>query len=413
VTAVVGVREQQRAASEAAILDAAWSLFARSGPDGTPLREVATEAGCTHALIARYYGSKEGLVDAVGERLTTRVDTVVAEVEAASADPMLGWLRAARGHPSGVRLLVRCALGDLHPEGFPACLPTRSILAITRAGLTGTGATARRRARLCAYAASSMLLGWVTFEGFLVAAAGLGRVTGPSRDAAVAAVARRVIDVAASREPGLAARDLSGHGLEPPPTAPTTTSARAALLRSAIELFSESGPASVSVREVARHAGVNQGLIYRHFGSKQALLTEAIEAGSSGLFPAALAADGFDFDAMSHLVHHRSPAPRLIARTLVDGIEISTVRSRFPVLRSLLGGPDVVPEGPEHADHTDRRITVAASAGMALGSAIWGGHLRRMMGLADDDGIESAVADIARHLLSPAGTIGPTPKASR
>ena len=125
MTAVVGVREQQRAASEAAILDAAWSLFARSGPDGTPLREVAAEAGCTHALIARHFGSKEGLVEAVGERLTTRVDAIVAEVEsgAGPADPLLGWLTAAREHPSGVRLLVRCALGDLRPEGFPACLP--------------------------------------------------------------------------------------------------------------------------------------------------------------------------------------------------------------------------------------------------------------------------------------------------
>ena len=341
----------------------------------------------------------------------------MAEVEsgAGPADPLLGWLTAARDHPSDVRLLVRCALGDLRPEGFPACLPTGSILSLslTGAGVAGRGARADRRARLCAYAASSLLLGWVSFEGFLVAAAGLGRVSGPRRDAAVAAVARRVIGVAASRKPGLAARDLSGHGIEAAPSTPTGSAAKDALLRSAIELFSESGPASVSVREVARHAGVNQGLIYRHFGSKQALLTEAIEAGSSGLFPAALATGGFDFDAMSHLVHHQSPAPRLIARTLVDGIEISTVRSRFPVLRSLLDGPDVVPEGPEHADHTDRRITVATSAGMALGSAIWGGYLRMMMGLANDDGIESAVADVARHLLSPAGTPGPTPKASR
>ena len=90
------------------------------------------------------------------------------------------------------------------------------------------------------------------------------------------------------------------------------------MLQSAIELFAASGPASVSVRDVARHAGVNQGLIYRHFGSKDARLAEAIQQGRSDLFPAAGAAGGFDLDAMSQLLHHGSPAPRLIARTLVD-----------------------------------------------------------------------------------------------
>ena len=101
------------------------------------------------------------------------------------------------------------------------------------------------------------------------------------------------------------------------------SAARDALLRSAIELFSESGPASVSVREVARHAGLNQALDPHHFGSKQALLTEAIEAGSSGLFPAALATGaGSQIDSCHEppRAPHQSPAPRLIARTLVDGM---------------------------------------------------------------------------------------------
>ena len=106
---------------------------------------------------------------------------------------------------------------------------------------------------------------------------------------------------------------------------------------------------------------------------------------------------------MSHLSHHWSPAPRMIARTLVDGIEITTVRERFPVLRRVLDGYDHVPTGSGPADLTDPRVAVAAAAGMALGSVIWGGHLRTELGLSDRDGVESAVADLARHLVAAPG----------
>jgi len=163
----------------------------------------------------------------------------------------------------------------------------------------------------------------------------------------------------------------------------------------------------VSVRDIARHAGVNQGLIYRHFGSKEALLAEAIEQGSSGLFPAALAADGFNFDAMSQLMHHGSPAPRLIARTLVDDVDIWTVRREFPVLRQLLDGYGHVPTGSCPGDLSDPRIAVATAAGMALGSVVWGVSLQRVFGLTSGDGIEAAVADLARVMVgwpAPAAT---------
>lgn len=168
-------------------------------------------------------------------------------------------------------------------------------------------------------------------------------------------------------------------------------------------MFARFGPASVSVRDVARHAGVNQGLIYRHFDSKESLLAEAIEQGSSGLFPAALAPEGFDFDVMSHLMHHGSPAPRLIARTLVDGLDISTLRHEFPVLRRLLDGFDDVPVGARLEGPSDPRTAVACAAGMTLGSVLWGEHLRDVFGLVDDEGIESAVADLARLLVARPG----------
>jgi len=399
VTVAARLRDQQRAASETAILDAAWTLLARRGPDGTSLRDVAGAAGCTHALVARYFGSKDGLVTAVADRLAERVAATVDDAQTTDADPLLAMVSVAREQRGCVQLLVRCALGDLQSTGFPDCLHGEWVLSATLDRAAAGGRRSGRRVRLLAYAASSLVLGWLTFEGFLVDATRLGGVAARRRDAAVADAAHRLVELSGSSEPELARRDLSGRGSVTPVRADPPASARDALLSSAVELSARLGPASVSVRDISRHSGVNQGLIYRHFGSKEALLAEAIEQGSADLFPAALATDEFDFDTTAQLLHHGSPAPRLIARTLVDDIDISTVRAQFPVVRRLLDGHDPVPTGSRPGGRRDQRVAVATAGGMALGSALWGDHLREVFGLSDRDGIEAAISDLARVMV--------------
>ena len=102
---------------------------------------------------------------------------------------------------------------------------------------------------------------------------------------------------------------------------------------------------------------------------------------------------------MSQLLHHGLPAPRLIARTLVDDIDIRTVRRQFPVLRRLLDSYAPVPTGSRPGDLSDPRVAVAAAAGMALGSVVWGEHLRHTFRLTTGDGVEAAVADLARVIV--------------
>lgn len=53
---------------------------------------------------------------------------------------------------------------------------------------------------------------------------------------------------------------------------------RAALLDAATELFAERGFGRTTVRDIAAHAGVNQALLFRYFGSKDALYA-AVMAG--------------------------------------------------------------------------------------------------------------------------------------
>lgn len=67
------------------ILDAAELAFARTGFDGTGLREIATAAGVSQALLRYYFGCKQNLFDAVfrrrGQQLSARRLTLLAGLD--------------------------------------------------------------------------------------------------------------------------------------------------------------------------------------------------------------------------------------------------------------------------------------------------------------------------------------------
>jgi AcrR family transcriptional regulator len=162
-------RDLQRAQTENAILDAAWLRYADVGPDGTSVREVAGDAGCNHALIARYFRSKDGLVAAVVDRLDRRVDAVADSALASGRDPVVEVLASARADRPCVKLLIRSGLGDLGGAPFPASRHAMAILSPTRPGAPPRRRVALR-SRLCAYAAASLVLGWLTYEDFVAVA---------------------------------------------------------------------------------------------------------------------------------------------------------------------------------------------------------------------------------------------------
>jgi AcrR family transcriptional regulator len=56
---------------------------------------------------------------------------------------------------------------------------------------------------------------------------------------------------------------------------------RQALLHAARDLVSRHGVEGTSTRDIATAAGVNQTLVYRYFGSKEKLITEAVDNGSA------------------------------------------------------------------------------------------------------------------------------------
>jgi TetR/AcrR family transcriptional regulator len=117
-------RRRDPQASRRAILDAAEELFSERGYDGASLGEIGRRAGVSSALPAYFFGGKDGLYQAVLERLLAEREERLGPI-AASAAKLLegsGELRAAlevlidgyidflRERPALVRLMAREAL---------------------------------------------------------------------------------------------------------------------------------------------------------------------------------------------------------------------------------------------------------------------------------------------------------------
>lgn len=84
---------------------------------------------------------------------------------------------------------------------------------------------------------------------------------------------------------------------------PAKVSTRDRLLHSAIDLFAANGFGNTSVKAIAAHAGVSQGLMYRYFESKDALLRAVLEEGLRDVWSTFEArTDGDPLDAIEKLM---------------------------------------------------------------------------------------------------------------
>ena len=159
----------------------------------------------------------------------------------------------------------------------------------------------------------------------------------------------------------------------------------AAILEAASELIAAKGPAATSIREVAARAGVNHGLLHRHFGSKDKLLAATLQHLADSA--AALRESGASFEDVE--AAHELQA-RVMVRSTLDGFPVEELQQRFPGMEAFL---EVV-----RANHTDERTArLLAAHGMALqfGWGLLGPTLRVAFGLQDLDETEirAAVAE--------------------
>jgi AcrR family transcriptional regulator len=188
-------RRRGREASTAAILEAAEELFYEHGYDGVTVRDIAEQAGVSHALVHQYAGSKTDLFRMVLSRnegfMVSGAPDHPDLLESARRILRHGLEQHGRDH---ARLLLGSAL-----SGLPYERTTRRFAAVDRlielARRQAESASAAERLekdldpRLVVACVGSLFLGWVAGESWMRPAAGLEDVD----DAELVAGLERVI----------------------------------------------------------------------------------------------------------------------------------------------------------------------------------------------------------------------------
>jgi TetR/AcrR family transcriptional regulator, repressor for neighboring sulfatase len=165
---------------------------------------------------------------------------------------------------------------------------------------------------------------------------------------------------------------------------------RRALLDAATELFSEQGPKAVSVRQIAAHAGVNHGLVHRHFGSKEALLRAVLddlaanilrEAQGTGDANDAKARPFFELADRALEALRRHPAYfRVLARAVLDGDRTTEIQSSFPLVSRLVELARRAQAEGDIAEHVDVAAVVGVTVATALGGLLFEPYLTASTG---------------------------------
>ncbi|WP_308408400.1 TetR/AcrR family transcriptional regulator [Streptomyces murinus] len=147
-------------------------------------------------------------------------------------------------------------------------------------------------------------------------------------------------------------------GGEPPGRPRDARETRARILWAAGAVFAERGYEAATVRDIAARAGVNQALIFRYFGSKQALLTEV------------MAQDGKE--------QVSSTPPELLFETALRGVLAEgggADADRLAVYLRSIGSADAAPE-------TVRALGEEYAAALAALSEAEDGTLRAQLAMA-------------------------------
>lgn len=185
-----------------------------------------------------------------------------------------------------------------------------------------------------------------------------------------------------------------------------------AIVRAAGELFATRGTVAVSVRDVAERAGVNHGLVHRHFGSKAKLvravmqaLGEELRASSAGLgggLPATFLATAVE-----------SAYWRVLARALLDGVRPRELQDGFPMVEQLSAAMANARREGLVRDDVDAQLLVGMTLALHLGWLVFEPFIDSALGV--HPGASERRADVTtawlRLLRESAG--GPTVKRMR
>ena len=169
----------------------------------------------------------------------------------------------------------------------------------------------------------------------------------------------------------------------------------AALLDAAGRQLADRGVAGVSVRSVAAAAGVNHGLVHRHFGSKDALVAAVMDDLAERIAARAAADPGWPLGAPDDEVLDRFW--RVLARTILDG-DTAGQQRHHPTMEALVARLRARGLGD-----TQARRAAAQVAAATLGWLLFEPFLEASTGLdpADRPAHRQALRAALDHMVTP------------
>jgi len=152
--------------------------------------------------------------------------------------------------------------------------------------------------------------------------------------------------------------------------------ARARLLAAAARVYARHGHVGATTRLIAEEAEVNEVTLFRLFGSKAALVDEAVRLHAARALPAALP--------------ERPADPERELAAWCDG-ELARLRGAAELLRQCFA------DTASHASHAEE-----AGAAIARSADVLRDYVRRLPGLAPDADVDAATAMLVSTLVADA-----------
>lgn len=171
---------------------------------------------------------------------------------------------------------------------------------------------------------------------------------------------------------------------------------RRLVLAHAADLFAERGPAASSLRDIAARSGVNQGLIFRHIGNKEAVVAAVLDHLADDT------AAGVEAGLPREQLEPKGDRQlKVLARALLDGYDVGRLQHRFPNVETALSAAQA-----GHDDDLDARLAAADAVALLLGWRLFAPFLIAATGLPDSsqhDWKASLDQRIAALLAGPEG----------
>lgn len=170
------------------LVAAAVELFAKEGPDGVALRQVASAAGVNYGLIHQYIGTKDDLlrlvVRSVSEQAAERLSTA-SDLDGAIRE----MVRSQRNPSAYVAMLGWALLQGRDAHALLGRSPALGVLVERLAQLD----EAEPETRLRVEAMVAMSLGWQLFGPFIRSGVGLDDMADEDLDAAHYRLAKELL----------------------------------------------------------------------------------------------------------------------------------------------------------------------------------------------------------------------------